>query len=54
MIIDITGVLLIDTAVANHLILATQGIALLGARTILVGVSPELRSEERCRERVCT
>jgi rsbT co-antagonist protein RsbR len=42
MIIDITGVPLIDTAVANHLILATQGIALLGARTILVGVSPEL------------
>jgi rsbT co-antagonist protein RsbR len=42
MIVDITGVPLIDTAVANHLILATQGIALLGARTILVGVSPEL------------
>jgi rsbT co-antagonist protein RsbR len=41
-IIDITGVPLVDTAVANHLIQATQGVALLGARTILVGVSPEL------------
>ncbi len=41
-IIDITGVPLIDTAVANHLIQATQGVALLGARVILVGVSPEL------------
>ncbi len=41
-IIDITGVPLIDTAVANHLIQATEGITLLGARAILVGVSPEL------------
>lgn len=41
-IIDITGVPLIDTAVANHLIQATQGVALFGARVILVGVSPEL------------
>ncbi len=41
-IIDITGVPLIDTAVANHLIQATRGVELLGARTILVGVSPEL------------
>lgn len=41
-IIDITGVPLIDTAVANHLIQATRGVELLGARAILVGVSPEL------------
>jgi rsbT co-antagonist protein RsbR len=41
-IIDITGVPLIDAAIANHLIQAIQGIALLGARTILVGVSPKL------------
>lgn len=41
-IIDITGVPLIDTAVANHLIQATRGVALLGAGCILAGVSPEL------------
>jgi rsbT co-antagonist protein RsbR len=41
-IIDITGVPLVDTGVANHLIQATQAATLLGAHCVLVGVSPEV------------
>jgi rsbT co-antagonist protein RsbR len=41
-IIDITGVPIVDTAVANHLIQATQAVSLLGAQCILVGISPEV------------
>ncbi len=41
-IIDITGVPIVDTAVANHLLLATRAVSLLGARCVLVGVSPEV------------
>lgn len=42
MIIDMTGLSLIDEATAAHLINAIRGIALLGAYTILIGVSPDL------------
>jgi rsbT co-antagonist protein RsbR len=38
-IIDITGVSLVDTAVANSLIQSTQAAALLGAHCVLVGIS---------------
>ncbi len=41
-IIDITGVPVVDTGVANHLIRATQAATLLGAHCVLVGVSPEV------------
>jgi rsbT co-antagonist protein RsbR len=41
-IIDITGVPVVDTAVANHIVQATRAVALLGARCVLVGISPEI------------
>ena len=41
-IIDITGVPVVDTAVANHLIQATRAVSLLGAQCVLVGISPEV------------
>ena len=41
-ILDITGVPVVDTAVANHFLHATQAVRLLGAECILVGISPEV------------
>ncbi len=41
-IIDITGVPMVDTGVANHLIQVTRAAALLGARCIVVGITPEV------------
>ena len=41
-IIDITGVPMIDTTVAGHLLQATVAAKLLGAESVLVGVSPEV------------
>jgi len=41
-IIDITAVPLVDTAVANHLIQAIRAANLLGAQCILVGITPEV------------
>ncbi len=41
-IIDITGVSMVDTGVANHLLQATKAASLLGARCVLVGLSPEV------------
>ena len=41
-IIDITGVPMVDTAVAAHLLQATQAVRLLGAEAILVGITPEV------------
>ncbi len=42
LILDITGVAIIDTAIAQTLIQVTQAARLLGARTALVGVRPEV------------
>jgi rsbT co-antagonist protein RsbR len=41
-IIDITGVPVVDTGVASYLIRAIQAAQLLGCNSILVGISPEI------------
>jgi anti-anti-sigma factor len=41
-IIDITGVSVVDTSVAQHLLYATRAMKLLGTTPILVGISPEI------------
>ncbi|MEP7188553.1 MAG: PAS domain-containing protein, partial [Roseiflexaceae bacterium] len=41
-IIDITGVPIVDTSVASYLIRAVQATQLLGCQSILVGISPEI------------
>lgn len=41
-ILDITGVAALDTAVANALLQAAQALKLLGARIILCGIAPEV------------
>lgn len=42
LIIDISGVPYVDTAVVNHLFKIVQGIKLVGCSTILTGISPEI------------
>ena len=42
LIIDISGVPFVDTAVVNHLFKIVKGIRLLGCSTILTGISPEI------------
>ncbi len=41
-IIDITGVPLVDTAVANHLLQTARAAQLIGAQVIMVGIGPEI------------
>jgi rsbT co-antagonist protein RsbR len=41
-ILDITGVALVDTQVANALIRAAQAVKLLGAHVVLTGIRPEV------------
>lgn len=41
-IIDVSGIAMVDTAVAQHLIQSVQMLRLLGTRSILVGISPEI------------
>jgi rsbT co-antagonist protein RsbR len=41
-VLDITGVPTVDSAVANHLIQTVQAARLLGARSIVTGVSPDI------------
>ena len=42
MVIDITGVATIDRTVANHLVQTVEGSRLMGASTILTGLSPDI------------
>jgi len=42
LIIDITGVAMVDTGVAHYLLQAARAAQLLGARVMLVGISPEV------------
>lgn len=41
-IIDVTGMPLVDTDVANHLLKSARAAALLGAKCVLVGISPHV------------
>ena len=41
-IIDITGIAVVDTSVANHLVQTAQAASLLGAHVTLAGMSPEV------------
>ncbi|WP_096201994.1 RsbT co-antagonist protein RsbRA [Bacillus sp. FJAT-45350] len=41
-LIDITGVPVVDTMVANHIIQASEAVRLVGAQCILVGIRPEI------------
>lgn len=41
-ILDITGVAVVDTQVANALLRAAQAVRLLGARVVLTGIKPEV------------
>lgn len=41
-IIDITGVPMVDTSVASHLVRAVQAAQLLGCQSVMVGISPEI------------
>ena len=41
-VLDITGVPTVDSAVANHLIQIVQAARLLGARSIVTGISPDI------------
>jgi ribose transport system substrate-binding protein len=42
LIIDITGVAVVDTSVINHLLQMARAVRLLGTQVLLVGVSPEV------------
>ena len=42
LIIDVSGVPFVDTAVVNHLFKIVKGIKLLGCSTVLTGISPEI------------
>lgn len=42
MLVDITGVPMIDDSVAHHFIQLARAVRLLGAQVILVGISPEI------------
>jgi ribose transport system substrate-binding protein len=42
LILDITGVAVIDTNIANYLLQAARAVQLLGAQVLLVGISPEI------------
>jgi rsbT co-antagonist protein RsbR len=41
-VIDITGVLAVDSQVANHLVQTIEAARLMGARVILAGISPDI------------
>lgn len=41
-VIDVTGVPVVDTAVANHLVQACDAAALMGTLVVITGISPEM------------
>src|SRR6185437_1124644 len=41
-LIDITGVPVVDTMVAHHIIQAADAVRLVGARCMIVGIRPEI------------
>jgi rsbT co-antagonist protein RsbR len=41
-IVDITGVQVVDTQVANALVRAAQAVRLLGAQVVLTGIKPQV------------
>lgn len=41
-VIDVTGVPLVDTAVANHLVQACDAARLMGASVVITGISPDM------------
>jgi rsbT co-antagonist protein RsbR len=41
-IVDITGIPIIDTSTANHLLMTARAANLLGSRIVLVGIGPEI------------
>ena len=41
-LLDISGVAIVDTAVANHLIKVTKSTRLMGCETIISGISPSI------------
>jgi rsbT co-antagonist protein RsbR len=41
-ILDVTGVPVVDSSVANHLMRAAQAAQMLGAQTLIVGIRPEV------------
>jgi len=41
-VIDVTGVPIVDTAVANHLVQACEAAQLMGATIVITGISPEM------------
>jgi ABC-type sugar transport system substrate-binding protein/anti-anti-sigma regulatory factor len=42
LIVDISGMAVVDTTIAHHLIQAARAVQLLGARVLLVGINPEI------------
>lgn len=42
LILDIAGVAVVDTQVADHLLKTTAAVRLLGAKTVLTGISPQV------------
>jgi ABC-type sugar transport system substrate-binding protein/anti-anti-sigma regulatory factor len=42
LIVDISGMAVVDTRIAHHLIQAARAVQLLGARVLLVGINPEI------------
>jgi len=42
LIVDISGMAVIDTTIAHHLIQAARAVQLVGARVLLVGINPEI------------
>jgi rsbT co-antagonist protein RsbR len=41
-LIDITGVPVVDTMVAHHIIQASEAVRLVGAKCLIVGIRPEI------------